>query len=151
MSDQTWKKAILAIYWLLWDGHSALIEIFINNSHPTQATWAVHCPSVHAGEMQPWNHIWRFGEIIRSPPLTTFMTREGAWEKVAPWTFYLKSEHQPRIGKKYWKLRSISMILQEKQRPCWCLVLVSDCHGQELRKNARSLAAAAQWGDQNWD
>ena len=59
MSDQTWKKAILAIYWLLWD--SALIEIFINNSHPGHLGCAPpSCP----GKLKHSNHIWRFGDMM---------------------------------------------------------------------------------------
>ena len=84
MSDQTWKKVILAIYWLLWDGHSALIEIFIT---PTQPTLAVHRPAV-------------LGKCSLQVTTDHDNDKRRGWEKVALFTFYLKSEHQPRIGKK---------------------------------------------------
>ena len=59
MSDQTWKKAILAIYWLLWEGHSALIEIFINNSHPGHLGCALPiCPCRGNAALESYLRLW---------------------------------------------------------------------------------------------
>ena len=140
-SDQTWKKAILGISPPV--RRRLLIEIFITGPP------GLHRPAVR--EMQPWmlnpwNQTWRFGDMMR-------MVSSGHWlrswheewgngderMKVAVLsTLYLKSEHQHSIVDNYWKLWNICMNLQEKQLGCWCRVLVSDCHGQERRKNARS-------------
>ena len=148
MSDQTWTKAILAIYWLLWDGHSALIEIFINNSHPGHLGCALPiCPCRGNAALESYLTLWWKYQITTTDH--DHDKRRGMGEG-SSFDFLFEIWASTQNRKKYWKLRNIFMILQEQQRPCWSLVLVSDCHGQELRKNARSLAAA-QWGDQNWD